>query len=122
MKRYDFEKLLARLQEDEFEINKTKGREYASGDEDALLNFKEIGGLLGLPPEQICMVYMFKHFKALCRYAKIGYSESNEDVGGRVADLRLYAALFLGLVQEESLVAPASPPGSAHTMAELRKE
>lgn len=102
MKRIDFEALLGKLQEAELEINHTKGREYAQGDEDALRNFKEAARFLGLTPLQVCGVYMYKHFASAISYATLGESLSEELLEGRVADLRLYAALFLGLVLDSS--------------------
>jgi hypothetical protein len=50
VKRADFERLLAELQEEELQINQSKGREYAQGDEDALRNFKLAALLLGEKP------------------------------------------------------------------------
>lgn len=100
MNRAKFEELLSRLQVQELKINQTKGREYAQGDKDALLNFKEAARFLGLTPLQVCMVYMYKHFASLASYAKLGHELSDENIQGRIADLRLYSALFLGLVMD----------------------
>ena len=100
MNRARFEELLSRLQVQELEINQTKGREYTQSNEDALLNFKEAARFLGLTPLQVCMVYMYKHFASLASYAELGHELSDENIQGRVADLRLYSALFLGLVRD----------------------
>lgn len=101
MQRAEFEALLEQLQAEELRINQTKGREYAQGDADALRNFKEVARFLGLTPMQVCGVYMYKHFVSIISYATDEGSLSEESLEGRVADLRLYAALFLGLVMEE---------------------
>jgi len=101
MQRDKFEQLLKGLQAAEMQINQTKGREYAQGDEDALRNFKEAARFLGLTPLQVCGVYMYKHFASIISYADHEQSLSEESIEGRVADLRLYAALFLGLVLDE---------------------
>lgn len=89
------------LQKYEKELNVTKGQEYTGADEDALLNFKEAARFLGLTPLQVCGVYMYKHLAAIMSYAKNGCAFSDESLQGRIADLRLYAALFLALVKEE---------------------
>lgn len=101
MNRVEFEKVLGMLQAAELKINQTKGREYAQGDEDALRNFKEAARFLGLTPLQVCGVYMYKHFASVISYATDGQSLSEESLEGRIADLRLYAALFLGLVLDQ---------------------
>jgi len=100
MVRDDYLKLVEGLVTAENEINLTKGREYAQGDEDALRNFKVCAEFLGLTPLQVCMVYMYKHFASLASYAAVGHEQSEESIEGRVHDLRNYAALFLALVKE----------------------
>ena len=101
MNRSDFLKLLDELQIKEKDINITKGKEYADGDEDALLNFKRTARDVGITPLQVLAVFMHKHFDSIMRYTKMGYSESEEPIAGRIADLRLYAALGLALIEEE---------------------
>lgn len=115
MRRDNFVEILKRLQEDELELNLTKGREYAGGDGDALANFKQAGEFISTRcPECGCvhkigslsalMVYAFKHFCSLTSYAGVGEELSDEAIKGRVADLRLYAALFEALVEEQARV------------------
>ena len=104
MRRFDFEQLLGELQTEELLINRTKGEEYAQDTEevdDALLNFKRAAEFLGLSPLQVCTVYLYKHFAAIASYAENGETKSNESTRGRINDLRLYAALFMGLVKDE---------------------
>ncbi len=106
MKREDLVSLLEVLQQDEMEINLSKGREYAQGDEDALQNFKVISKLVKLmfgadvSPEIVSFVYMAKHLLAIGDYVKHGDSRSNEPITGRVEDARLYLALLLGLLED----------------------
>ena len=109
MKRDDFIALLTELQEQELEFNLSKGREYAQGDEDALLNFKRAADFLGLTPEMVCMVYMYKHFAAIASYTATGDVQSDESIRSRVVDLRLYGALFQGLVEERKLKSAVRP-------------
>ena len=100
MRRDDFHKILERLQETEIQISRTKGVEYSQGGEDILRNFKEGARFTGLTAKQVCMVYMYKHFSAIANFAHKGCVRS-ESLEGRVGDLRLYAALMLGLELEE---------------------
>ena len=88
------------LTKQELEINQTKGREYA-GDDDALKNFKECAKLVGIDPKQVCIVYMYKTLTAMASYAQHGKELSKEPITERVLDLRLYAALFEALHEDE---------------------
>ena len=109
MKRQDFEALLKRLQADELEISQTKGKEYAREDneyDDVLDNFKRAGNFVGVSSMMACLVYLYKHFSAVAAYAQNGDALSEEGIAGRIADLRLYAALFLALAEDESAQMP----------------
>ena len=110
MNRERFGRILTRLQEHEWAINNTKGREYAQGDDDALANFKQAGefvhtqcphcgGIHSIGTLAAAMVYLFKHFAALAAYTGSGKVLS-ESIEGRVDDFRLYAALFAAIVEE----------------------
>ena len=111
MQRDDFIGLLDGLVKAERDLNLSKGREYAQGDEDALGNFKQAGEFVQVRcPECGCvhkigplaaaMVYMFKHFTSLASYVHQEQEFSNEPISGRVEDMRLYCALFLALAKE----------------------
>ena len=114
MRRFDFEALLGELQSEELVINRGKGKEYAQDSEevdDALLNFKRAGEFLGISPLKVCLVYLYKHFAAIASYVENGEVKSNESIRGRVNDLRLYSALFMGLVKDShSLDDPFDKP------------
>jgi hypothetical protein len=84
---------------DETEIHHTKGMEYASED-DALANFKSAAKQLGLSPLQVCTVYLHKHYTAIMHHARGGDTLS-ESIGSRVRDLRLYAAIYLALCEDD---------------------
>lgn len=123
LNRETFERLLWALQRDECEINQTKGREYAQGDEDALANFKQAGEFVRvrcpecghahpIGPQPALMVYLFKHFASLASFATNGHVLSDEPIAGRVADLRLYAALLYALALEAGDEATKVPAGS----------
>lgn len=100
MLRSEVTTLLRYLNAKEFSINDTKGEEYVAGNEDALNNFKQVAKMIGVTPLQVCLVFMYKHFCAIASHAKRGEVLS-EPIEGRVLDLRLFAALYLALTQEE---------------------
>jgi len=102
MQRHEVTALLNRLHNEEAKLNVTKGEEYAIENEDALNNFKQAAEMLGVTPLQVCTVYMYKHFCAIMNHAKRG-DVLSEPIEGRILDLRLYAAIYLALVQEEEL-------------------
>lgn len=112
MKRDQFEQRLKFLQEWELSVNRSKGVEYA-GEDDALLNFKEDGHDLNLPPRQVLAVHLNKHLKAIRYFLRNGKILS-EDIHGRIMDARLYLALLDALICEESapLKLPAENPSS----------
>ena len=101
MTRDDFTKLMQSTFDRLLEINQTKGREYARGDDDALANFKRHAEALGLRPEQVWAVYAGKHWDAIMSYVKEGRTQSEETIDGRIHDLMLYALILLGLVHDE---------------------
>ena len=102
MKRDEFERMLCELQEAELGISRTKGKEYVKNDAEVLRNFKEAATFLNVTALEVCLIYMYKHFSALvsCSGAAVPLDFS-EPIRSRVVDLRLYAALFLALYEEE---------------------
>lgn len=98
MNRTEFINLLERLQARELEINLIKGRDYADGDASIGNNFNECAAFLGLNPLQICLSYMAKHLSAIKNLANGGTLRS-DDLEERIADIRLYSALFLALAE-----------------------
>jgi hypothetical protein len=84
-------------------LNETKGRDYA-GEDDALRNFKQHAGELGIAPEQVWAVFASKHWDAILTAARHagddGYRPS-EPVEGRVRDLVVYLFLYLAMHREE---------------------
>lgn len=99
MNRTDFIALLERLQIREREINLSKGRDYADGDLCIGNNFYETAEWMGRNPLQICLIYMAKHLSAIKNFANGGPLRS-DDLEERIADIRLYAALFLALAED----------------------
>lgn len=81
------------------ELNVSKGRDYAGGDDDALANFKDAAKQLGVTSAQVWAVYAHKHWSAIMTYCKEGKVDS-EGIEGRIRDLTLYTLLLQGLVEE----------------------
>ncbi len=79
-------------------INNAKGKDYA-GDDDALKNFKDAAGQLGLTPFQVWGVYAHKHWSAIQSFLREG-DVASEPIEGRVHDLIVYSFLLLGLIEE----------------------
>ena len=100
MLRSEVANMLKDLNEEEYNINVTKGEEYAIENEDALNNFKQVAEMLGTTPRMVCAIYMYKHFCSIMNHAKRG-DVLSEPIEGRILDLRLYAALYLALTREE---------------------
>jgi 7-cyano-7-deazaguanine synthase in queuosine biosynthesis len=91
-----FEELVQKLQIEEVEILKTKGRDYTQGGEDRLKNFKAIADELGADPMVIVGVYFLKHIDSIKTYIQTSDLRS-EGFKSRVLDARNYLALMLAL-------------------------
>lgn len=102
MNREDFtENIIKRTFDEIYELNRTKGRDYAS-DENAIGNFSRHAENLGLTPEQVWGVYASKHWDAIMTYCKRGVVQS-EAIEGRIDDAILYLLLLKGLVFQKQL-------------------
>ena len=92
-----------------------KGGEYAS-DSDRLSNFREASRRLGLLPEEVLLVYLDKHYAALCNYVrdlKAGRNRPrSEPIEGRADDMILYIILFKALLAERTDVSEAANESS----------
>lgn len=76
-----------------------KGFEY-SGLKDRFSNFKRIAEELDLHPIEVLWVYAMKHKDSVSTYIKEKKVTSNEDIIGRIHDLRNYLGLLAGLIKE----------------------
>ena len=93
----------------------TKKRSEYAGDEDVLINFKQVAAWLGVEPEQYCMTLIFKHLQSVFKAVNGGvYTWEWEIPGGgegmkqRISDLRNYFMLLGALLSEKSS-APTIP-------------
>lgn len=83
-----------------FNLNDTKGREYA-GDEEALANFYNRAEQMGISPKQVWGIFFGKHIDAIFSYIKRGEVLS-EPIEGRIDDAILYLILLKGLIEDEN--------------------
>ena len=102
MKRDVFERLLARMQDAELALTKTKGKDYA-GDENVLANFERLAERINLPILKIWFVYFVKHLDALETFINTERVAS-ESITSRILDMRVYLALFHAIVSERYLL------------------
>lgn len=97
MNRTDFEDFVAFSVESEKQIRLKKGKEY-SGDSDVLSNFREVGQEIGITKEQVCLVYMLKHWRAIV--SSIRNCQPSVESRTRFQDLRNYLYLLEALTLE----------------------
>lgn len=87
-----------RLFEDCKKVIKGKGRSYSSR-EDELANFKGIAKLLGISPEQVCLVYLTKHIYSIYSIVR-GEVYDTEGLRSRIIDAINYLVLLNALHEE----------------------
>lgn len=75
---------------------------------DAFDNFTRVGAQLGLPREQVLMVYLFKHLDGITNHLK-GRKSQREPVQGRINDAINYLLLLRGMVEENEGTWPVKP-------------
>lgn len=85
------------------QLTAVKSGEYAS-DSDKLSNFRAASQRLGQLPEQVLLVYLDKHYAAICNFvqdlAKGRTRTRSEAIEGRVHDMMVYGVLLLALLRE----------------------
>ena len=69
-----------------------------SGEINRFSNFERIAEELGLHPIEVLWVYATKHKDSISTFIKEKKVHSNEDIIGRIHDLRNYLALLAGLI------------------------
>lgn len=84
-----------------------KRSEYA-GDEDVLINFREVAEINHMTPEKYCSVLLSKHFHAILRAVDKGEykwcwaDEFGEGLKQRIADTRNFLILLAALIAEKA--------------------
>jgi hypothetical protein len=82
---------------EEIKIFTLKGNEY-SGEVNRFANFERLSDELGLHPIEIAWVYAAKHKDSVTSFIKEKKVFSNEDIYGRISDLRNYLILIGGMI------------------------
>jgi len=62
----DFDAVIDEFQEATVEILSSKGEEYAT-DSDRLMNFRTVGDMAGMSPEEVAVTYLLKHIQRLSK-------------------------------------------------------
>ncbi len=88
-----------KLVKEEIKIFTLKGGEY-SGEINRFLNFEKLAEELSLHPLEVAWVYAMKHKDGIATFIKDKKVKSNEDVIGRINDLRNYLALIAGMIEK----------------------
>lgn len=120
----DFNVLLKEMEAEEHATILGKGEEYTREQADRLASFKEIASAAGMTPRQVCLVFMMKHWQALCNFVATGKERSSEGVYGRIMDLRVYLALMRAIIKEEreaTKVCPCKKPGQVLALTTDRR-
>lgn len=103
----DFDALIDEFNEQTIQILQSKGKEYAT-DDDRLMNFRTVGDMSGLSPEQVTITYLLKHIQRLAKAVREEeyewawrHDDGSEALKQRVADSINYL-LLLALALEVS--------------------
>lgn len=85
------------LVKEEVSIFTLKGGEY-SGEINRFANFERLAEELNLHPLKIAWIYCSKHKDSIVTFIQEKVVKSNEDIIGRISDLRNYLALIGGMI------------------------
>lgn len=99
MTKKHFNQFVKQFHREQEKLLLTKGHDYTMGNDDRLLNFKEVASLTGMTPLQVWSVYWLKHIFAICTYVKYG-KVSSEGIESRFLDEANYNLLGLALIQD----------------------
>jgi hypothetical protein len=100
----DFYKLMSNTFESAMEIAKAKGADYTKGSEDALANFKEGGKAIGVSSQDVCWIFMNKHYQAITNYIKTSGKSESEPISERIKDMINYLVLLQAIIKEDTEV------------------
>lgn len=77
----------------------TQGSKEYAGDEDKLANFKDCAELIGISPEKVAFVYLYKHIAGVAKYVR-NQEPQRDSIEGRVTDAINYLALLNAILLE----------------------
>lgn len=105
-----FQTILNDTVDDIHRLLEIKGGEYSPGD-NRLSNFQEAAKRLGMSPLQVALVYLDKHYAAICNYAKDQVTHTSrvrsEPITGRISDAINYLILIRALLEDQNAIALA---------------
>jgi hypothetical protein len=114
MDRQQFEAIYKEFEGMERSLLLSKREEYAI-DDDCLSNFKVTAAQLGVPPEEVCLVFLMKHTQAVAKAAMDpstrldwGGTGAKEGFNQRISDARNYLILLAALIKEREPCSGAS--------------
>lgn len=93
-------------------IRDSKRKSYTAGNEDVLWNFKRDGNETGIGPMQNWLQHLLKQVAAVVSYVKHPDVKPSETLLSRLADIRNYTTLGLGLAVDEGREVIATEPAS----------
>lgn len=102
----DFDDLVAEFLSREQQLMQWKTGEYAN-EKDRLLNFHQVGELMGRPPAEIVLAYLLKHIQSITLAVMAGKfkwkweEDGKEGLKQRIADARNYLLLLAACLDEE---------------------
>lgn len=108
MNKDEMVKVMQQMFEEESAARTAGQKEYASGSENAFLNFETLAKELNLDRKMILWVFFRKHVDGIRAYIN-GHKSQREDVRGRIKDARVYLALLRGMIEEEEAAVPPRP-------------
>jgi hypothetical protein len=96
----DFDDVIEEFNEATVEILQSKGEEYAT-ENDRLMNFRTVGEMAGLEPEEVTVTYLLKHVQRLSKAVREDeyqwdwrHDDGSEALKQRVADSINYLLLL----------------------------
>ena len=95
----EMKRLIKDMFEEDLLIRDAGQTEYARDKDNVFANFERVASFTGFSREKVLLVYMIKNIDGLCAYAD-GHKSQREDVRGRLTDIKVYANLFRGMVEE----------------------
>ena len=101
MRREEMKELMEDIFRQEMSTRDAGQKEYARDEDNVFANFERIALFTGTSREKVLLTYMIKHIDGLCAYAD-GHRSQREDVRGRLTDIRVYSAIFWGMVEENA--------------------
>lgn len=108
----EFKKLYTDTRVKEQELLGFKRGEYTQGDEDVLINFKQVAAFTDTTPEEVCLTYMMKHIQSIAMAIKRNpdikfewKTETGEEgLAQRFSDARNYLLLLAALIVDRGEV------------------